>query len=176
VSRLVADQADYVRMVRDNMRKPLRPVLPEKPRFMPFTGGFAAGDALVVDNGVEQERLVNQHQRAADVTATPRLARAAAGRAGRSGRRHHRQCRRQRSRSGPGPLALSERRLGTVGDPADDLAEMLRGIAGTEVRLGLVRPANLVATMLEVLRPLPARGPVVGQRAGGRLPRRVCGR
>jgi hypothetical protein len=30
------------------------------------------------------------------------------------------------------------------------------GIARTEARLGPVRPANLVATMLEVLRPLPA--------------------
>lgn len=86
--------------------------------------------------------------------------------------------------------ALAERGLGTVGDPADDLAEMLRVLAepevtldlhaegesfafaafgsigrrgavsigggATEVRLGPVRPANLVATMLDVLRPLPA--------------------
>lgn len=68
VSRLVADQAGYVRVARDNMPKPMRPVLPEEPQFMPFVrGGFAAGGQLVADQGFEQQRLVNQHQQAADV-------------------------------------------------------------------------------------------------------------
>ncbi|WP_116041518.1 ESX secretion-associated protein EspG [Amycolatopsis palatopharyngis] len=86
--------------------------------------------------------------------------------------------------------ALAERGLGTVRDPAGDLADLLygladprvrldlhtegetfsfaafgsvnrqgavsAGVAGTEVRLGPVRTPNLVATMLEILPPLPA--------------------
>lgn len=68
LARLVADQADYVRVARDNMPKPLRPAEPGEPQFKAFAGGgFAAGGALVVDNGIEQERLVGRHQQAADV-------------------------------------------------------------------------------------------------------------
>ncbi|SFQ43191.1 hypothetical protein SAMN05421810_107136 [Amycolatopsis arida] len=68
MSRLVADEADHVKIARDTMPAPITTYPREGDAASPFTGGGFAGAAeLVDDHGANREYAQELHQQAAEV-------------------------------------------------------------------------------------------------------------